>query len=69
MKYDFVNPVLEAATEVLTAELQTEIVVGRPSLSSSAQHNSAVMTILGVVGSVEGTVMFGRTRKPSAVTS
>ena len=59
MKYDFVTSVLEAATEVLSEELQTEIVVGRPSLSSSPQHNSDVMTILGVVGSVEGTIMFG----------
>lgn len=59
MKYDFVNPVLEAASEVLSQELQTTIEIGRPSISSSSQHNSEVMVMIGLTGGVEGQIMLG----------
>ncbi|MBM4423090.1 MAG: chemotaxis protein CheX [Chloroflexi bacterium] len=59
MNVKFLNPFVEAAYEVLQAEVAIEIARGELSLEKEAYVTNDVTAIISVVGLVEGTVFYG----------
>ncbi len=59
MRVEFVNPFIEAATNVLQAEVQQKISRGNMSLHTSATTTLDVTAIVAVTGKIHGIVMYG----------
>lgn len=58
VKLEFLNPFVTAAAEVLRAEVQAEVKRGSLNLQHSAVTTRDVTVLIGLVGDVEGTVMY-----------
>ena len=58
MKVEFVNPFIQAATEVLESELGGESLRGELRLHTSAITTDEVTAIVGVTGTVRGLVLY-----------
>jgi chemotaxis protein CheX len=58
MKVEFVNPFLEAATEVLDAELGGEVQRGTLRLHKTAFTTDEVTAVVGVTGTLRGLVLY-----------
>ena len=58
MKVEFVNPFIQAATEVLESELGGEAQRGALRLQKSAFTTDEVTALVGVTGKVSGMVMY-----------
>ena len=58
MKVEFVNPFIQAATEVLEAELGGETKRGSLRVQKSSVTTDEVTALLGVAGSVAGVVLY-----------
>ena len=61
MRTEFINPFLQAATEVLEAELGSAPRRGAVGLQRSAYTSNEVTVIVAVTGEVAGMVMFAMT--------
>ncbi len=59
MRVDFINPFLEAADEVLLQLVQLNTERGRLALKMANQPYPELCIVLGVVGKVEGQVIYG----------
>lgn len=59
MNIKFLNPFVEAAHEVLQAEAGLSITRGRLTLQKSALTTEDLTVLLGVVGQVDGVVLYG----------
>jgi chemotaxis protein CheX len=59
MNVRFLNPFLEAAVEVMKAEVGTDISKGDLSLEKSALTTDEVTVLLHLVGEINGVVMYG----------
>src|SRR5438094_4429336 len=58
MKVEFVNPFIQAASEVLDAELGTESQRGKLRLHKSAFTTDEVTALVGVTGTLSGLVLY-----------
>ena len=58
MKVEFVNPFIQAASEVLEAELGGEAQRGNLRLQKSALTTDEVTALVGVTGTVSGVVLY-----------
>ncbi|HEY3061082.1 MAG TPA: chemotaxis protein CheX [Chloroflexota bacterium] len=58
MKAEFINPFLQAATQVLESELGAAPERGSIGLQRSAYTSNEVTAVVGVTGSVSGMVLF-----------
>src|SRR5687767_8479212 len=58
MKVEFVNPFIQAATEVLESELGTKTERGDLRLQKSAFTTNEVTALVGVTGAVSGMVLY-----------
>jgi chemotaxis protein CheX len=58
MKVEFVNPFIQAATEVLESELGTEARRGNLRLQKSAFTTDEITALVGVTGTVSGMVLY-----------
>jgi chemotaxis protein CheX len=58
MKVEFVNPFVQAATEVLEAELRGEAKRGTLRLAKTAVTTDEVTAVVGVTGTLNGLVMY-----------
>jgi chemotaxis protein CheX len=63
MKVDFVNPFVDAARSVLETELGVAVNKGTVSLQSSAYTTQDVTVLIGVMGAVQGVVLYGMSQK------
>jgi chemotaxis protein CheX len=61
MRAEFINPFLQAATEVLEAELGSPPVRGSVGLQRSAYTSDDVTAVVAVTGEVAGMVLFAMT--------
>ncbi|HPA46669.1 MAG TPA: chemotaxis protein CheX [bacterium] len=59
MRVEFINPFLEAADEVLIQLIQLKTIRGRLALKMPNQPYPEICIVLGVVGKVEGQVIYG----------
>lgn len=59
LRTDFVNPFLQAASEVLTSEIGEDPERGEISLQPSASTTRDVTAVIGVLGQVTGIVLLG----------
>ena len=58
MRAEFINPFLQAATEVLESELGSPPVRGNIGLQRSAYTSDEVTAVVAVTGEVAGIVLF-----------
>lgn len=63
MRAEFINPFLQAATEVLEFELGTTPARGSIGLQRSAYTSDEVTAVVAVTGEIAGVVMFGMTEE------
>ena len=63
MRAEFINPFLQAATEVLESELGSRPQRGSIGLQRSAYTSDEVTAVLAVTGAVAGMVMFAMTEE------
>ena len=63
MRAEFINPFLQAATEVLEAELGTAPTRGSVGLQRSSYTSDDVTAVVAVTGSIAGMVMFAMTEE------
>ena len=61
MRAEFINPFLQAATEVLESELGSKPARGSVGLQRSAYTSDDVTAVVAVTGDVAGVVMFAMT--------
>jgi chemotaxis protein CheX len=61
MRAEFINPFLQAATEVLESELGSAALRGSVGLQRSAYTSDEVTAVVAVTGEVAGMVMFAMT--------
>src|SRR3954464_7561839 len=61
MKAEFINPFLQAATQVLESELGSAPKRGSVGLQRSAYTSDEVTAVVGVTGSVAGMVLYAMT--------
>ena len=61
MRAEFINPFLQAATEVLEAELGTAPMRGSVGLQRSSYTSDDVTAVVAVTGSIAGMVMYAMT--------
>jgi chemotaxis protein CheX len=67
---EFLNPFVDAATEVLMAEAQVEATRGKLSLQKSAITSDDITVLINLVGQVQGVVLYGlSTRMGLAIVS
>ena len=59
MRVEFINPFLESADEVLDQLVQLKTTRGRLTLKMPTQPYPEVCIVLGVIGKVEGQVIYG----------
>ena len=57
MKAEFINPFLQAASQVLESELGSPPIRGNVGLQRSAYTSNDVTAVVGVTGSVAGMVL------------
>ena len=62
MNVQFLNPFLEAANEVLKAEIGVEVTRGEISLQRSALTANEVTVLLSMVGQLQGVVLYGMSK-------
>ena len=62
MKVEFVNPFIQAASEVLDSELGGEAQRGEVRLQKSAFTTDEVTALVGVTGTVSGLVLYSMSR-------
>lgn len=62
MRVEYINPFVEAAYNILTEVLHTEVKRGELYLKSSAMPMLGVAAIIGLAGDVEGRVLFDMNR-------
>lgn len=55
----FMNPFVEAASEVLQAEVNTTVKRGNLSLQKSALTSNDITVLISLVGQVQGVVLYG----------
>lgn len=65
MNVKFLNPFVEAASEVLKAEVGLTITRGNLSMQKSALTADDVTVMISLVGSVQGVVLYGMSTKTS----
>jgi chemotaxis protein CheX len=58
MRVEYINPFVEAAYNILSEVLGTEIIRGNLFLKSSSRSVMGVAAIVGLAGEVEGRVLF-----------
>jgi chemotaxis protein CheX len=58
VKVEFINPFIQAATEVLESELGSETLRGELRLHKSAVTTDEVTALVGVTGTVSGMVLY-----------
>jgi len=63
MRAEFINPFLQAATEVLESELGSKPARGSVGLQRSAYTSDDVTAVVAVTGDVAGMVMFAMTEE------
>jgi chemotaxis protein CheX len=63
MRAEFINPFLQAATEVLESELGTTPSRGSIGLQRSAYTSDEVTAVVAVTGEIAGVVMFAMTEE------
>ena len=63
MRAEFINPFLQAATEVLEAELGTAPMRGSVGLQRSSYTSDDFTAVVAVTGSIAGMVMFAMTEE------
>ena len=63
MRAEFVNPFLQAASEVLETELGSEPTCGAVGLQNSAYTTEEVTAVVQVSGSITGLVLYGMPEK------
>lgn len=63
MRVEYINPFVEAAYNILTEVLGTEVKRGELYLKSSAMPMLGVAAIIGLAGDVEGRVLFDMNRQ------
>ncbi len=63
MRVEYINPFVEAAYNILTEVLATEVKRGELYLKSSAMPMLGVAAIIGLAGDVEGRVLFDMNRQ------
>ncbi len=63
MRVEFINPFVKAAYDVLLAEVKSEIKKGELSIQSSAFTAEEVTVMIGVVGQVQGVVLYGMSER------
>lgn len=63
MNVKFMNPFVEAASEVLRAECGVEVIRGNISLQKSAMTTDDITVLISLVGQVQGVVLFGLARE------
>jgi chemotaxis protein CheX len=56
---EFLNPFVDAATEVLMAEAQLEVKRGKLTLQKSALTSDDITVLIHLVGQVQGVVLYG----------
>ena len=61
MRAEFINPFLQAATEVLESELGSQVKRGSIGLQRSAYTSDEVTAVVAVTGDVAGMVLFAMT--------
>ena len=59
----FMNPFVEAASEVLKAEVGTEVRRGTLSLQKSAMTTDDITVLISLVGQVQGVVLYGLSKE------
>ncbi|MBL8094086.1 MAG: chemotaxis protein CheX [Anaerolineales bacterium] len=62
MNVQFLNPFLEAANEVLKAEIGVEVQRGEISLQRSALTANEVTVLLNMIGQLQGVVLYGMSK-------
>ena len=63
MNVKFLNPFLDAASEVLQAEVQTEVTRGELSLQKSALTADEITVLISLIGEIQGVVLYGLSTK------
>ena len=63
MKVDFVNPFVKATFDVIHSELSKKIKKGDLSLTSSSLTTNEVTVMIGVVGQIQGVVLYGMSER------
>lgn len=63
MKAEFVNPFVTAAYQVLQTETKSEVTKGAVALADSPLVSDEVTVLIGVVGKVQGLVLYGMSEK------
>ena len=63
MKVEFVNPFIDSARSVLETELGVAVSKGPIALQSSAYTTQDVTVLIGVMGAVQGVVLYGMSQK------
>jgi len=63
LKVEFINPFVAAAYKVLQQEVQAVIEKGQLAIRSSSFTSSEVTVMIGVVGQVQGIVMYGMSER------
>jgi chemotaxis protein CheX len=59
MKVEYINPFIEAGTEILRATTGMEVTRGKPSLDDGNFVAPEVCVVLGIVGDMKGQVIYG----------
>lgn len=59
MKVDFVTPFVNAAYDVLQAEVNADIERGELSIEQSSKTSQDITVLVGVTGQIRGLVMYG----------
>ncbi len=62
MNVQFLNPFLEAANEVLKAEIGVDVQRGEISLQRSALTANEVTVLLSMIGQLQGVVLYGMSK-------
>lgn len=63
MKAEFVNPFVTSAFQVLQTETKSEVTKGNVTLQDSPLVSDEVTVLIGVVGRVQGLVLYGMSEK------
>ncbi|HDP70452.1 MAG TPA: chemotaxis protein CheX [Actinobacteria bacterium] len=63
LKVEFINPFIEAAYEIIEAELGLKVEKGPLSVHTSSQTSQEVNVLVGVTGKIKGQIIYGMTEK------
>ncbi len=59
MKVEYINPFIEAATEILRATTGMEVTRGKPRVDDGDFNAPNVCVVLGIIGDLKGQVIYG----------